>query len=218
MRRWLLFWILLVAGTSFAQTKEYIVRDHRFFISEPIPDQVLSRMAGNTLPKGAAIRIEDLRYLTLHYYDFDGQVRKGEMICNQEIAYDLLMIFSELFHRHYPFYSICLVDDFGGSDEASMMANNTSCFNYRNIKGTQLLSKHAYGMAVDVNPLQNPWIRGKNIYPPSGAEYADRTREFPHKIDKDDDCYQLFKAKGFLWGGEWKRGKDYQHFYKQCSP
>ena len=210
----LLFGFMLFLFSGFSQTKDVIFYNHHFFISEPIPENILSRMKGKSLPDKALIQVEDLRYLTIPYYDFNGEIQQGEMVCNKAIAHDLLVVFCELFHLEYPINSIRLVDDFDADDEASMEANNTSCFNYRNVPGTTNLSKHALGMAVDINPLQNPWIPGKKVYPVNAVEYVDRTRDFPHKIDHDDACYRIMKARGFFWGGDWKRGTDYQHFHK----
>lgn len=182
------------------------------FASQPIPEEVETRMRGRSLPASAKISMNQLRYLTLPYYDFDGNIQKGEMVCNKAIAHDLLCIFKTLFSQAYPIYSMRLVDDFDADDEASMQANNTSCFNYRYISGTRILSRHAYGMAVDINPLQNPCIRGKQIQPSTAEEFVDRSKDFPHKIDKDDYCKEVFTTYKFRWGGNWRRIKDYQHF------
>jgi hypothetical protein len=139
----------------------------------------------------------------------------GEMVCNAAIAQDLLDIFRELYLAKYPIRSIRLVDDFDGSDEDSMRADNTSCFNYRTVPGQKKLSRHAMGMAVDVNPLENPYIDTRGaVHPAEGAPYVDRTQDFPHKIDREDLCYKLFREHGFSWGGAWTRSKDYQHFEK----
>lgn len=182
------------------------------FASQPIPEEVETRMRGRSLPANAKISMNQLRYLTLPYYDFDGNIQKGEMVCNKAIAHDLLCIFRALFSQAYPIYSMRLVDDFDADDEASMQANNTSCFNYRYISGTRILSRHAYGMAVDINPLQNPCIRGKQIQPSTAEEFVDRNKDFPHKIDKDDYCKEVFTSYRFRWGGNWRSMKDYQHF------
>ncbi len=99
-------------------------------------------------------------------------------------------------------------------DERSMADNNSSAFNYRVVADTDIVSMHAYGRAIDINPLINPYIVGEKVMPANGAEYANRKGKFPHKIDHDDLCYKLFKSKGWTWGGDWKTQKDYQHFYK----
>lgn len=184
------------------------------FASYPIPETVRARMQGKSMKDNAKIGYDQLRYLTLPYYDFDGNIQDGEMVCNKAIAHDLLCIFRDLFSEEYPICSIRLVDDFDADDEASMEANNTSCFNYRTVPGTNVLSRHALGRAVDVNPLQNPYIRGSQVHPATATEYVDRTKDFPHKIDKDDYCKKVFTSYGFTWGGIW-RHKDYQHFDKR---
>ena len=101
----------------------------------------------------------------------------------------------------------------------SCEANNTSCFNYRQVVGSSSLSKHALGLAIDINPLYNPYITyngdgSANVYPENAADYVDRSKEFPYKIDENDLCYKLFTEHGFTWGGHWNNVKDYQHFQK----
>ena len=185
------------------------------FSAEAIPPAVEARMRGVSYPEDARIPLSELRYLRLSYVDFDGVPQTGEMVCHEAIAGDLLEIFQALFEARYPIRSIRLIDDFGGSDEASMRADNTSCFNYRPRTGQRRLSTHALGRAVDINPLENPFVDRQGRVQPAGAEvYADRTAEFPHKIDREDLCCRLFRAHGFAWGGAWRSVKDYQHFEK----
>ena len=185
------------------------------FLCDTIPPRVEAQMRGNSYPDDATVKLEELRYLQLAYYDFDGMPHMGEMVCNATIAQDLLEIFRALYEAKYPINSIRLVDDFGGSDEESMRADNTSCFNYRTKPGQKELSRHARGMAVDVNPLENPYVDRRGVvHPAEGAPYVDRTQDFPHKIDRNDLCYKLFREHGFSWGGAWLHSKDYQHFQK----
>ena len=185
------------------------------FLCDTIPPKVEARMRGKSYPENATIELAELRYLQLAYYGFDGMPHMGEMVCNAAIAQDLLEIFRELYRAEYPIRSIRLVDDFDGSDEDSMRADNTSCFNYRTVSGQKKLSRHAMGMAVDVNPLENPYIDTRGaVHPEEGAPYVDRTQDFPYKIDREDLCYRLFREHGFSWGGAWTRSKDYQHFEK----
>jgi len=185
------------------------------FVSQPIPEAVKARMQGKSMPDDATIGYDELRYLILYHYDYEGNIKQGEMVCNQAIAHDLLSIFKALFAEAYPIYSIRLVDDFDADDEASMEANNTSCFNYRTMVGTRMISKHALGLAVDVNPLQNPCIKHGRVHPAAAEDYVDRTKDFPHKIDGNDYCKKVFTAHGFSWGGNWGGSKDYQHFEKR---
>ena len=184
------------------------------FASYPIPESVKARMQGKSMKDNPHIGYDQLRYLTVYHYDYEGCIKQGEIVCNKRIARDLLGVFRDLFAKEYPICSIRLIDDFDGDDNASMEANNTSCFNYRVVPGTRALSKHALGLAIDVNPLQNPYIAGSQVYPPTATEYVDRTKDFPHKIDEKDYCKQVFTSYGFLWGGYW-RDRDYQHFVKR---
>ena len=184
------------------------------FSLAPIPDSVAARMRGVSYPEGAEIQLDELRYLQLSYIDFEGVPQVGEMVCNRAIAEDLVAIFQALYEARYPIRSIRLIDDFGGDDEASMEADNTSCFNYRRKTGMKSLSKHALGMAVDINPLENPYVRGSRVKPAGSSVFADRSKDFPHKIDKNDLCYRLFREHGFSWGGTWRSVQDYQHFEK----
>ncbi len=168
-----------------------------------------------------AISYEDLRYMNILYYDFNGDVQTGELICNKAIADDLIEIFYELYKNEYQIESVRLIDDYNGDDTASMEANNTSCFNYRPVDGTSSLSKHALGCAIDINPFYNPYVvfnkgkAGETYISPAGSEiYADRSKVFAYKIDENDLCYKLFKEHGFTWGGNWNSCKDYQHFQK----
>ncbi len=194
------------------------------FYYEPISDALKDYITGTSYPETAdesslAVTRDDLRYVHVLYTDFDGETQEGELICNAAIAQDLVEIFYELHENDYPIEQIHLVDEYGGDDEASMTANNTSCFNYRSVAGTSTLSNHALGRAVDINPLYNPYITytangSIDVSPSAGWDYADRSANFAHKINTNDLCYRLFKEHGFTWGGSWNSSKDYQHFEK----
>ena len=211
------------------------------FYYEPLSEEIIARITGISYPvsteKAAdtaipavnilaenetpAISYEELRYVSLLYYDFNGEVQHGELICNKGLAQDMLEIFYELYQNEYQLESVKLIDEFNGDDTASMAANNTSCFNYRVVDGTESLSKHALGCAIDVNPFYNPYVvfnhngSGETYISPPGSEiYADRSQDFPYKIDENDLCYKLFTEHGFIWGGNWNSTKDYQHFQK----
>ena len=188
------------------------------FTQTEITPEVLQRIKGVSYPENCSVPIEQLRYLTIQHYNLDGEVCSGELICHRDISNELLEIFRQLFEAKYPIERIVLVDEYGGDDEASMADNNSSAFNYRYVAGTKRLSKHSRGLAIDINPKYNPYVRKrgeKTVVSPKGSEkYADRSKDFPCKIDKNDLCYKLFKAHGFTWGGDWKNSKDYQHFEK----
>lgn len=162
---------------------------------------------------------EELCYVSVLHYNFKGIERSGELICNKAIAQDLVEIFYELYRNEYQIEQIRLVDEYSGDDTLSMQDNNTSCFNYRVVDGTSNLSKHALGLAIDINPFFNPYVvfkdDGSTYISPQGSEtYVDRSKDFAYKIDENDLCYKLFKEHGFVWGGDWNSCKDYQHFQK----
>ena len=122
-------------------------------------------------------------------------------------------VFRQAFQAHFPIERIEPVHLYGGDDDRSMEANNTSAFNCRLKTSGTSYSEHSWGHAVDINPLRNPYVTGSGrVYPPEGAEYVDRTRDFPGKIDEDGVVVQAFDAHGWGWGGRWNSSKDYQHF------
>ena len=190
------------------------------FSYQKLDDALKVRITGNSYPEDDSeigIQYADLRYIRLLYYDFDGKVRQGEMIMHKSLADEVMEIFHELYKAKYPLASVKLIDDFNADDETSMEANNTSGFNYRVVKGTKKRSLHSYGMAIDVNPLLNPYVKGNHVDPDTAETYADRSRDFEGKIDKNDVCYKLFHERGWKWGGDWKTVKDYQHFEKEVE-
>lgn len=186
-----------------------------FYISE-IPDDIFAKMQGKSYKEDCTVPREDLRYVHVRHMGFDGEAKDGELVVNKAIADDVLAIFEELYKADYPIEKVRLVDEYDADDEASMSDNNSSAFNFRFISHTTRISKHGLGMAVDINTRYNPYVKtvdGKlSIEPANGADYVDRSKDFPHKIDHEDLCYKLFKEHGFTWGGDWTHSKDYQHF------
>lgn len=179
---------------------------------------IFNRIKGKSYKDDCTVPLSDLRYLHVLHVGFDGQTHEGEIICNKAIAEDLLEIFEQLYEAGYQIEKIKLVDEYSAEDEASMADNNSSCFNFRFISHTTKISNHGKGMAIDINPLYNPYIKtvngNLNIEPANSTPYVDRAADFPHKIDETDLAYQLFIAHGFSWGGAWNSSKDYQHFEK----
>lgn len=206
---------------SMEQYPDRITYEEGFYY-EPLTESVKERITGISYPEnGCTVPYEDLNYVGLKYIDFDGQEQTGELICNKAVAQDMVEIFYELYRNEYQLERVRLIDEYNGDDTASMAENNTSCFNYRVVDGTTSLSKHAYGLAIDVNPYYNPYVVfGRNadgsdyISPPGSEVYADRSQNFAYKIDENDLCYRLFTEHGFTWGGNWNSSKDYQHFQK----
>jgi len=171
----------------------------------------------NTCP----VPLKDLRYLKLKYLDFEGQTREGEMIVHKAVADEVVTIFNELYSIGYPIYKMKLVSAYKANDWQSIEADNTSAFNCRNATGSKKWSKHSYGKAIDINPIENPYISRKGrISHKASLKY--RKRE--HRLDihpdnralilKHDKATQIFKKYGWKWGGDWSGVKDYQHFSK----
>lgn len=241
MRRtlvWTLMGLLLAACPALAQTSpdaqplaqwqagervspEAVARYgiDRCFVAEGIGDSVFARIWKKSFKENCSVPRSDLRYVKVLHRTLDGHIQTGELICHKAIAQDLLEIFRQLYEARYPIERMVLIDEYGAEDEASMTANNTSCFNFRRVSGSRFLSRHSTGRAIDINPLYNPCVRtradgSRHVEPAAGRPYADRTRAFSYKIDRRDLCYRLFTEHGFRWGGDWRSTKDYQHFEK----
>lgn len=186
------------------------------FRADTINDSIFRQMQGSTYHADSPVSISELRYLRILHRNSEGVIMLGELICNKTIASDLLEIFKELFNAGYPIERMVLASRYDGDDESSMNDNNTSCFNSRNIAGSTKPSYHAFGMAVDINPLYNPYVKIRNGEVvkklPHAAKYP--LPHSPYRIEKGDLCYRLFIAHGFKWGGSWRTVKDYQHFEK----
>lgn len=187
----------------------------RCFMILDIDMDVWSRINGKSWRQGCPVKRKDLRYLRLLHRNKDGNIQTGEMVVNSAVAERVIGIFKELYLQEYRIESIFLVDNYGADDDKSMEANNTSCFNYRKLEGSVNLSKHAYGLAIDINPRYNPYVKRGKVSPQNGAKYAydrEKRNDIPYKIDRNDLAYKLFKRAGAIWGGDWKTMKDYQHF------
>ena len=189
------------------------------FTISPIPDDIFAKMQGKSFKDNCTVPREDLRYLKVLHVGFDGETHTGELVVNRLIADDVLDIFKQLYEAGYEIEKIRLIDEYDADDEKSMSDNNSSAFNFRYISYSTKLSKHALGLAIDINPFYNPYITynkdgSEKVSPANASAYADRTSSFPYKIDENDLCYQLFKEHGFTWGGHWNSCKDYQHFQK----
>ncbi len=186
------------------------------FRIEPISDELFMRISGKSFRKDCTLPRGDLRCLHVRHVDLHGAEHEGEMIVNYHIAEDVLNIFRQLYEAKYPIERIRLVDEYGADDELSMEDNNSSAFNFRFISHTTRVSKHGLGLAVDINPLYNPYTKTVDgvriVEPVTGETYLNRDADFPFKIHHGDLCYRLFVKYGFEWGGDWKNSRDYQHF------
>ncbi|MCW2739195.1 CapA family protein [Nocardioides sp.] len=189
----------------------------------PIDSALAARMRGSSHRRGCPVPLSDLRHLTMTYRGFGGLARTGEMVVHRRFARDVTEVFERLYDVGYPIARMRLVDHYGGGDDASMADNNTSGFNCRRVAGQQSWSDHAYGAAIDINPVQNPYVRPGSIDPPAGRRFAgiDRGRSAPVPlgvIRQDDLLVREFARIGWQWGGYWVTSKDYQHVAAARTP
>lgn len=209
--------ILLLLLLPFSLPSLYL--SAQTFRIDTISDALFQRIWEKSYKRDCTVPRSELRYLQVAHYNGEGKAVQGEIVCNKAIANDLIQIFKELYQNKYPIERMQLIDDYDADDERSMEANNTSCFNFRFIAGSTKLSNHSRGMAIDINPLYNPFVLRRSdgslfVQPEKGRKYANRKEKIPYKIDEKDLCYRLFIQHGFTWGGSWTTRKDYQHFEK----
>ena len=192
-----------------------------WFRAELVSDETFVRMWTRSWKENCTLERSELRYLKMIHRNAMGQTQRGEMVVNAAIADKVLRIFKKLYVAGYRIERMVLIDDFGGNDELSMQANNSSSFNFRFMTHSpNKVSKHGMGLAIDINPLYNPYVKKIKedswiIAPETAQQWAfdrkDRT-DIPYKIDQHDLAYKLFTEEGFVWGGNWRSAKDYQHF------
>lgn len=189
------------------------------FTSQPLPGKIINRIMGNSYVENDVVSLEDLAYLKVLHYGFDDEIHEGELIVNKAVAEEVLDIFRELYEKKFPIEKIRLIDDYDADDDKSMAANNSSAFCFRRLTGGGDLSEHAYGFAVDINPLYNPYVRRWEddsllILPPSGADFVERNSDVKGKICPGNVCYNAFVSRGWEWGGDWTDIDDNHHFQK----
>lgn len=161
---------------------------------------------------GCPIPLDQLRAVDVSHWGFDGRIHTGRLIVAANQAQPIVAVMAELYGQRFPIERMQPIDVYGGDDNRSMSANNTSAFNCRAVTGGSGWSEHAYGRAIDVNPLVNPYVKGGTVLPPEAAPYADRSRRDAGMIHAADPVVQSFLVRGWKWGGYWTSLKDYQHF------
>jgi hypothetical protein len=204
--------LVLTASLMLAGNAGAVTQDFQSQIS-PVPKQIQEVMKKYTWRQGCPVPLSDLAYLQLSYWGFDQQKHTGVMIVNKRVAKDVVAIFKDLYAQKFPIQRMQLMDDFKGNDIAAMDANNTSAFNCRPVTGKHdVYSFHSFGVAIDVNTLINPYVKGDYVSPVGGRAYLDRSKAVPGMIARNDEAYKAFKSRGWSWGGDWTQPKDYQHF------
>ena len=156
-------------------------------------------------------RFDALAYLTVAHITMTGEVGQGELVVARSLAQRTVELFRRLYVLGFPIRQLRLVDAYGADDDRSMAADNSSAFNFRCVAGTQTLSQHALGLAIDLNPVENPWRRPDRILPPEGAAFADRTAIRPGMIVRPGPVVAVFDELGWEWGGDWRHAFDDHH-------
>ena len=178
-----------------------------------IGPELRQRMTGVSWHPGCPVGLNQLRLLKLSVWGFDERVHRGRLVVNEDAARPMLTVMRRLFQLRFPIRRMRLVDAYGADDHRSMEADNTSAFNCRFVAGTDRWSEHAYGRAIDVNPIENPYADGDGyVSPPQGAAFADRSRRAKGLIHRGGPVVAAFAAVGWEWGGNWAWPKDFQHF------
>ncbi len=206
------------------------------FAVNHLPDEIIESMvkSGVYKPEIAPVKLEQLKFLNLSYVDFSGEERyDGEMVCLDILSEKVINIFEDLLSMRFPIAKIKTIDKYQGSDYLSMTDNNTSCYNCRKIENSDKFSSHSYGAAIDINPVQNPYLvfndpvlnNGTDlvntgskvkVFPPEGINYLNRAKNRPDKINHPamvEEIVPIFHKYGFtIWGGNWDDPLDYHHF------
>jgi hypothetical protein len=165
-----------------------------------------------TYRAGCPVGPPELRTVRLSYWGFDGRAHTGSLVVSRRLTGDVVAVFRRLYDARFPIRRMRPMSEYRGSDEASMAADNTSGFNCRFVAGTTRWSMHAYGEAIDVNTVENPYVQGAHVSPPAGRKYLDRARVRPGMAVEGGVLVRAFDAVGWKWGGRWTGSSDYQHF------
>jgi hypothetical protein len=203
-------------------TSTVLFAQFNYNISNITPAVKERMLKANSWRQTCPVSLVDLRYINVNHLDFNGQTVSGEIIVHKDVADEVVNIFSELYEIRYPIRQMRLVSDFKANDWQSIEAGNTSAFNCRPVTGNKKKwSKHAYGKAIDINPIENPYVSKKGyISHKASLKYKKRKHKTNTYADKavllkHDKATKIFKKYGWKWGGDWRTIKDYQHFVKK---
>jgi D-alanyl-D-alanine carboxypeptidase-like protein len=161
---------------------------------------------------GCPVAPSDLRLVRVSFVGFDGTAHVGALVVNRRVARDVVSVFRRLYVAQFPIRRMTPMSSFHGSDDASMAADNTSGFNCRRAVGGSGWSEHAYGLAIDVNPVENPYLLAGKTLPPAGRRYRDRAPARRGMAVAGGTLVRAFASVGWKWGGRWTGSPDYQHF------
>lgn len=177
----------------------------------PIDEVLEQQMLDNEIWRsGAPVALDELRVIRVSHWDFDGRVQTGRVVVNRAWAVRPTTVFRALFEARFPIRRMDPVDSLGQNGDGMVASDNTESFQARTVNGGW--SMHARGLAVDINPAENPWVRGRSVIPAAGAAFTDRSVDAPGLVRADSVVVRAFEAIGWKWGGEWNSSKDYMHF------
>lgn len=212
VRAWLV--PLLVAGVLAGAQVRALAGEPSFRATvAPLDRATRATMVGSSWRPGCPVPLRKLRLIVMNRWRFDGEVGWGRLVVHRRLAGDVVSAFERLFDVRYPIRRMRLVDAYGADDARSMRANNTSAFNCREVTGRPgIWSQHAYGRAIDLNPVQNPYVLGSTVLPGRGRRYLDRSLDHPAMVRGGEAVVRAFRRIGWGWGGAWASPVDYMHF------
>ena len=181
--------------------------------SSRLDGQTRKQMTGLSWHRGCPVPLRDLRLLKVRRWGFDGEVHPGKLVVNEDSDRRILRVMKKLFEMHFAIRRMHLVDAYGADDHRSMNADNTSAFNCRFVSGQPgVWSEHAFGRAIDLNPVENPYVSGSYVSPPAGKPFARRHPRRKGMVTRHGQVVEAFAEAGWGWGGNWEGTKDFQHF------
>lgn len=206
--------VAILLGGPFYPAPSHLAADDGFFVDvSKISARLEKRMTGKSWHEGCPVPIRDLRLIRVSYHDFEGERQIGRLVAHADATDALVSAFEVMWNQSFKIRRMYLVDRYDANDNRSMRHDNTSAFNCRFVAGTTRWSEHAYGRAIDINPVENPYVRADgSTSPKKGAPYADRSQRAKGLIHAKGPVVRAFSDAGWGWGGYWSSAQDYQHF------
>ena len=201
---------LALAGALLVPAAGSQIQPPFFYSVSPISPVFRAQMT--SWRQGCPVPVSDLRLVSVSFWGFDGRAHRGKLILHKSYTSPVISALRTLYGGRFPIRRMQLVEAYGSSDDRSMAADNTSAFNCRGVPGAGSWSEHAYGRAIDINPLENPEVRQGVVSPPGGRKFTNRSKPAQGMIRPGDAAVRAFAAVGWRWGGYWHSLKDYQHF------
>jgi len=201
---------VVVAGLAFMGGADAVSPS---FTAARLSSADVRRMVGTSWHRGCPVALADLRLVTATYWGFDKRAHTGRIVVHRDVAADVLAVLRRLYAARFPIRRMVPVDAYGGSDFRSIEADNTSAFNCRYVDGTTRWSEHAYGRAIDLNPIENPYVTaGGTTSHRASRSFLRRAPYRPGMAVEGGAVVRAFDAVGWGWGGRWSGARDYQHF------